>query len=260
MFNFVRANLYKALQSKTFVVLMAVSTIASVAMIVLKNGIATGSLNASLTGISFLVSDASMLTLLGAILASAIIGGEFESKWFHHAIIAGYSRLQIVIGKLFTYVILFGLLTLPYLIGAIIVERFAIRVQTPTPGLGVLTIAESVTDESFGYLLVLLFVMFIVYVGQVSLTVLLAFTVKKPMLVIPIFSFISAMAGQVAANASAVPTLEKLLNSTPFGSQYIALSANVANRTLVEAVLFSALFVFIMAIGTYLSFRKAELK
>ena len=260
MFNFVRANLYKAMKSKTFAVLMSVSSVCCILMVVLTNGIAKGTINASFTGISFLVSDASILALLGAMLASTIIGAEFESKWFHHAIVAGYSRLQIVIGKLIVYLILFSFVSMPYVIGAVLVKVLAINIQTGTPGAGVLSVVNSATDESLGSILFVFAMLLVVYAAQVSLTVLLAFTVKKAMLIIPIFYFVSAMAGQVSVNEATVPTVDKLLNFTPFGSEIISLSLNVEDGVLFKALVVSLIFIAFIIILTFISFRKAELK
>lgn len=260
MFNFIRANLYKGFKSKTFVVLMAVSIACTVIMLTLANGVATGTMNQELSNMIFLFSDSSMLALLGAMLASIIIGAEFETKWFHQAIVAGYSRLQIVIGKAITYWVLLICVTLPYAIGVVLVRVMALDVDFGMQGAGFLNIVNGGNDLSLMRFVTVLAVMLLIYVGQLSLTILFAFVAKKAMLIIPMFYIVSALSGQVSLYAASVPALEKALNATPFGSQFIALSPNASNGLLLEAVVVSVSFMIVVSLLAFVTFRKAELK
>ncbi|MER1999508.1 MAG: hypothetical protein ABS882_07015 [Lysinibacillus sp.] len=254
MYNLVMSNMYKGMKSRTVRTLLIVSTLFAAVTIFLSNLVASGKASAEIANLTFLFSDASMLAILGAMLATALIGSEFESKLFHHTIIAGYTRLQIVIGKAITYWLFLVVIISPYtLFNALaIVLDWSIDLEMPTAGYMFI----STMDETVGARLLLLVVMTAIYVGQLSLAILLAFTLKRAMLIIPVFYIVSALTAQVSLYRESLPVLNDILSVTPFSGKFISLSIDDS----VQAILVSLLFMVIIVAFTYVTFRKVEIK
>lgn len=254
MYNLVISNVYKGFKSRTFRLLFVVSVVCATLTMFMANKIATGNIDTSVANIMFLFSDASMLALLGAILATTLIGAEFETKFLHHAIVARFSRLQIVIGKAITYWLFFIILMSPYIVLNIIAVLFDWSVNIGIPTLGFLYLYGQ--EESTATKLTLIAVLALVYIAQLSFTILLAFLFKRAMLVIPIFYTLSALSGQVSANADVLKVANDVLGFTPFGGEIIALTTDSVG----QAVFVSLLFMVIIVVLTFIAFRKAEVK
>ncbi|AIQ65431.1 hypothetical protein PSTEL_22270 [Paenibacillus stellifer] len=260
MYNLILSNLYKGIKSKTLRVLLLVSTCCAAATVLLANGIAKGTVSTDLRSIIFLFSDTSMLAILGAVLAAALIGSEFDTRLFHHSIVAGYSRFQIVVGKAITYWIFAVLIMSPYFIANVAALVFKVNVNMGVASAGFLNIINTGTDDRAGKIILALLCMLLIYVAQLTLTILFAFVAKKAMLIIPVFYVISAMAGQASLYAESLPNLGRLLNATPFGNDFIGLTSHASNELVVQAITVSVLFMVVIVAITYAAFRKTELK
>ena len=92
MFNLIQADFYKITRSLTTKILFSIASVFAIVLFVGTYLLANGKLSEEFTSLIFLTSDLNMMTLLGAVLAVHIIGGEFESRNMQHLITSGYSR------------------------------------------------------------------------------------------------------------------------------------------------------------------------
>ncbi|WP_336045916.1 hypothetical protein [Solibacillus ferritrahens] len=253
MYNLVLSNLFKGMKSRTIHSLFFVSCLFAGLTMFLTNGVANGKIAGEIANLTFLFSDASMLAILGAILATALIGSEFDAKLFHHSIVAGYSRLQIVTAKALTYWLFLVVIISPYAIFNIAAILLDWSVDIGMPTAGFLFICNM--NETVGSKLLLIAVMTVIYVGQLSLAILLAFTLKRALLIIPVFYIVSALTGQVSIYKDSLPVLN-VLSVTPFSGKFIALSSDHT----VQAIFVSLLFMVVIVVVTFLMFRKVEIK
>ncbi|MFF5995128.1 hypothetical protein AAGS61_10265 [Lysinibacillus sp. KU-BSD001] len=260
MFNLLNANLYKARKMKTIWMLLALSIFCATMLLIIAYGVGNGKMDTSVSSIGFLFSDMNMLTIIGAILATSLIGTEFETKNIHHPIISGYSRFQIVMAKAFTYWMLLIILITPFLIASMIAllsgETFSLG-----PNLaGFLSIVTSDIDAATPKVISVLIVMTVVYLAQLSFAIFLAFWLKKAIFVITLYYMFSALTGQIAMYPDTFTILNKLISLTPFNGEFIVMNPSLTSGELTTALIISIIFMGIMTALSWIYFRKAEVK
>lgn len=260
MINLIQADFYRILHSKTVRILFSITTVLALVFIVCTHLMAEGTLGDAFTGLLFVVSDMTVMSLVGTILAVHVIGGEFESRNIQHLIASGQSRVKIVISKTITYCTTFAVITSPYYIATIIALALDLNMQAGANLAGLMTIIQNkdLFDLSRG--LILIAVVALVYIGQHSTAILLGFIFKKASLVMPLFYFISVTSGQVAIYRDHLGDFIKILNLTPFAPDYISISPATDNATLIAASSTSIIYALAIAAITYLYFMKREIK
>ncbi|NMC59963.1 MAG: ABC transporter permease, partial [Candidatus Methanofastidiosa archaeon] len=73
MYNLIKADLFKLRKSMAIKILLGITTVSSIAMIMMAYLLQQGKLSASASGLGFMFSDANMISILGAGVASIII-------------------------------------------------------------------------------------------------------------------------------------------------------------------------------------------
>lgn len=260
MFNLIRADLYKLGKSKAIKILFLISCFAAGAMTVISYFMTQKTVSGDLVGIGSLFTDFQMMTLLGSIIASSYICGDFENKTIQDAISCGTSRGTVILSKAIVYFIAVALMILPYSIftGFAFVSGYEF---TPfLPSVFLLTMAnESGVTFSIPVLfkfLILMFTTVVIYGGQLSICVLMAFAFRKSVPVIGITYAISFSSVRLMS----IPVCKTVLSYTPFGVEFTDLTLNAEMGAYIKAIAISIIFIsFILAI-TYLLFRKSEVK
>lgn len=246
MFNLIRAHCFGLSRARTTWLVLAASILCAFVMLLFLKRIGAG--ESSLGGIAFFFSDLNVVTLIGAVLATLLISNDFDNRTMQHTISAGHSRAQIVTSKFIVYWLFMCLYLLPFIAASLWIfysdAPYTFGIQMG----GMVGAINSTTQLSTVFALLLSNI--IVYLGQTSLAVALAFFLKKPTFVIVLFYAISVLCGQLAANNL------NWLNWTPFGGEAIALTAD---SSLVVICLVSLRFISICVGITVLYFRKTDI-
>lgn len=260
MFNLIQADFYKITRSLTTKILFSIASVFAVVLFVGTYLLANGKISVEFTSLIFLTSDLNMMTLLGAVLAVHIIGGEFESRNMQHLITSGFSRWQIVVSKVFVYCVTLLFVMSPYLIGNMIALSTGINFKIDSLIGGFMAIVQNKEAIEIGKGILLLLIIALVYISQLSTTILFSFMFKKASLVIPLFYFISVASGQIALYKDQIGDIANMLKMTPFAPDYISIHPTTSNATLVEVSIVCVLYIVAITAISFLYFKKREIR
>lgn len=265
MLNLIRADVFKLRKSITMKVLLAITTACAVAMTMMAYFISAGKLDASLTGVGFMFSDVNVISILGGLIAGMLICADFDNKTIQDSIASGNSRSTIIYSKAVVLGLALVVILLPYAIITGIALGTGSKFDMGTVAVGFLHLltsesAQALTAPDIMKLLAVILTMLIIYVAQLSISVPIAFLVKKPILVIVICYAFSFLTGQLLTIASKYPIVERICSFTPFGGDYILMTLNTGPGTMVKAIAVSLIFTGVMAVLTYSLFKKSEMK
>lgn len=265
MINLIRADLFKLRHTLTLKILLGIGAASALAMTMIAYLIPQGKLDESMTGIGFMFSDINVISILGAVLASVLICGDLEHKTIHDAVASGRNRGGIIIGKAIVMSGVLALILLPYAILTTIalVTGFEFSMGSVVLGyLHVLTTeaAAGFTAAETGRLLAVMLTLVMVYIAQLSITIPLAFVLKKPVLVIAIYYGFSILSGQLSGMGDSSQLMYRIYTCTPFAASYTLVNLDTAPGYLFQAILVSLGFMILMIAAAYGAFRRSELK
>ncbi len=265
MINMIRADIYKMFKASAFKILLAITAAAAVALVIISNFIAEGKLNSEISGAVFLISDVSLLSILGGVAAGVFICNDFENKTIHEAIASGFGRSKVVISKALAFFTGIAVLLLPYALvtGIAVSSRKDYSLGNASLGFLHLLIEESGTALSIGEfpkLLVVMLVLTLILTAQLSICVFLALVLKKTVAVIAIYYGISITSGQLLGLAEKSELFDKLYSLTPFGGTYMFMTLEAGTGEIIKAVLVSIGFTAVILGLTCMVFRKKEIK
>lgn len=265
MLNLIRADVFKLRKSVTMKVLLGITTACAGVMTIMANLISAGKLDASLTGLGFLFSDVNVMSILGGLIAGMLICTDFDNKTIQDSIASGNSRSAIILSKASVLGLALVAILLPYVVATGIALSTGSKYDMGAVGVGFLHLlnsesAKALTTPDVVKLLGIMLTLLIVYVAQLSISVPLAFMVKKPILVIVICYAFSFLTGQLLTLADKYPLLQRICSMTPFGGSYILMTLDAGAGTMVKAIMVSLIFIGLMATITYGMFRKSEMK
>lgn len=260
MLNLIQSDFYRIFHSKTIKILLTMTTIFAIILIFGTHLIAEGKLSEEFVSLIFMTSDMNIITLVGAVLAVHIISGEFESRNMQHLVTSGYSRFKIAISKAITYCTMLAIVISPYFIAATIAMLANINLQANAIIGGIMMVVQTADVVELSKAFTLLVVIALVYIGQLSTTIVFAFLFKKASLVIPMFYFISIASGQVALYQEQLGDAANILKLTPFAPDFISINTGTSNGTLIAASITSVLYIVAMTVLACLYFKKREIK
>ncbi|MCL1696158.1 hypothetical protein [Lysinibacillus sp. BPa_S21] len=260
MFNLVRAYLYKTTKSKIFWVLLALTTCSAIAMFSIAYGIGNKSINENISNIGFLLSDMNMMSIVGAVLATTLICSDFDTKNIHHPIISGFARIQIIISKAIVYWLLLLVLVSPYIIVTIIGLSMDSTFSMGRNAAGFLSILTLTTSGSFGEYVTIMITMTMVYLAQLTICILLAFVLRKSVLVVAAYYMMSMFFGQVASFQNSFEIMNNILSFTPYSVEFITINVSMSKGDIISAVSICVIFIIVVLYLTFMTFRKAEIR
>ena len=260
MFNLVRADFYKTTKSKMFWILLTLTTACAVAMFSIAYGIGNNSLSESMSSVGFLLSDMNMLTIIGAVLATSLVCSDFETKNIHHPIISGYSRMQIVGSKALVFWLLLIVLAGPFIIATFIGLTMDSTFSMGGSAAGYLSILTSSTGGNSDKYVVMLTIMTIIHLAQLTVCLLLAFALRKSVLVVAVYYMMSMFFGQIASFQATFEGMNKLLSFTPYAAEYITMNLGMSAADIMVATMTGISFMIVVVLLTFMVFRKAEIK
>ncbi|SHO49195.1 ABC transporter permease [Anaerocolumna xylanovorans] len=265
MFNMICADIYKMVKSSAVKILFAITAISSVIMAVLGHFIAEGRINASFGGIAFLFSDINVISILGGAMAGIFICGDFENKTIHEAIASGCSRGKVVISKAAVFFCGVALLLLPYAAVTGIAVGLGSNYSTGKASLGFLYLLTeesgvSLNGADMQKLIVIMAALVIVIAAQLSVCIPLAFSLKRPVLVIGIYYAVSILSAQLLGFAKSSEVFDKIYSFTPFGGRYLFMTLETGAWDIGKSIAVSFFFTVLVLGITCGIFRKAEIK
>ena len=265
MYNLIVADLFKLRKSMAIKILLAITTLSALVMVWIAYLIPQGKMDGSMIGMGFMFSDMNVISILGAVIAGVFICGDFDNKTIHDAIATGHSRWTVVISKATASCCAMVIILLPYAIITGIALSTGSEFSMGSVSLGFLNVLTSEGSISFstaelGRLLGVMLTLIIVYVAQLSITVPLAFMLKKPVLVIVIYYGFSIFCGQLAGVGNHFPLLDRIFTSTPYGANYTLVTLDTSTGDILQAISVSLIFIVVMLVVAFSVFRRSEIK
>lgn len=265
MFNLIQADLFKLYKSKAIKILFAMTTLSSVAMIVIAYFIVQGKLDRGMSGIGFMFSDVNMISILGAVIAGTFICGDFDNKTIQSAIAAGCSRGIVIISKAIVFFCAIAVILLPYVIITVIALVLGAEFSMGAIAVGFLNIITSNTGATFSAsqvmkLLVIMLTLIVVYVSQLSVCVPLAFTLKKPVSVVGIYYGLTIFFAQMTGLREKFKIVDNIFKLVPYGGNYSFLTLDSTTGDAIKAIFISIIFSIAMLVVSYMTFKKVEIK
>lgn len=265
MLNLIHADFYKMRKSLVIKILFGITTLCSLAMVAIAYLIPLDRIKEGYSGIGFLFSDINMISILGAVIASIFICGDFDNKTIHDAISSGCSRGAVMLSKGAVFFCALAFILLPYAIITGIALSTGVSFEMGDVAVGFLHILTGESGITFDAsvllkMLVSMLTLMIVYMAQLSICIPLAFVLRKPVLVVAIYYGFSILSGQLAILSNSQKVFEKIYACTPFGGNYNFVTIGTEMIELLQAMAVSLIFIIVMLIITYSIFRKSEIK
>jgi ABC-2 type transport system permease protein len=265
MLNLIQADLFKLRKSIAIKVLLAITTVSAALMAVIAYLIPLGKLNDSMTGIGFLFSDVNVMGILGGCVAGLYICGDFDNKTLQDAVANGYSRGAIIVSKAVLLGISLAVILLPYAVITVIFLSTGYEFSMGAVAVGFLNVLTSdwdtlLTAPQVLKMLAVFLTLIIVYVAQFSISVPLAFVLKKPILVVAICYGFSILSAQFVRLSESSPVFKNIISSTPYGGSHAFITLDSSAGDMFKAIAVSIIFMVVVLAFTYSIFRKAELK
>ena len=261
MMNVLRADMLKFKKSMALKVIFLISGAGAVLMVIVARLFRDGTLGMNAAGNASFLADPQMVALLGTVAAGMFLCGDFENKTVQDAVSGGIGRSQLVLGKAF-FLIIF-LLILPYF--AVTAASFFIdsQYQLYIPSVFLTLICrESGTALTLYSALKILGItasVCVVYAGQLSICLPLAFIFRRPVPVIGIGYLVSMACGMLQAGGNKV--FEKMISLTPFHLENLTrLSMDAEPEMFLKSVGTGAGFAILMILAAMFIFRRAEIK
>ncbi len=265
MYNLICADLYKFRKTNTVKILFIITSVSALLVTLMAYFIQQGDLKSSISGMGFLFSDMSMISILGAVIAGTFISGDFDNKIIHDAISNGNSRGTVIVSKTLTFFNAVSFIIIPYAVSVIIAIITGSRFSTGSQTAGFLNLLISSTGSALSAsevfkLVGIIITLVIVYAAQLSVCVPLAIGLRKPILVVAIYYGFQFLCGQLTTLKDSSPALYDIFSYTPYGGTNCSLTLNSGAGDILKAISISIIFVILMISITYMTFRKTEIK
>ncbi|MFA9465277.1 MAG: hypothetical protein ACERKN_13415 [Velocimicrobium sp.] len=265
MFNLIRADLFKMRKAVSTKILLCVTTVSAVTMTIMAYLITQGKINESMKGFNFLFSDANVMGILSAVIASIFICGDFENKTIQASISSGINRIKLIFSKAIVVFCGIGLLLVPYIIVTIVAIVSGASFHMGSIGVCYFNMiltdsAKILQSADIVRILIATITLLVVYVSQASICIPIALAVKKPIIVVVLFYVINISVGQLAPFAEKSDVFSTILSATPIDSKYLFISMDSSTGDIMKALAGSVIFIILMLLISYLIFRKAEIK
>ena len=260
MINLIRADLYKLRKSTSIKVLFVLCCIAAGIMYVVSNQLTEGNLSHDIVGFGAFVTDFQMISLASIVFISMFICSDFDNKTIHDSISSGYSRGSIVVCKTITYFISVLIFLLPYVAVSIIGICSGNSFEAFLPSV-FQSIMKNDAEISFSFVVILKIIciwitMAILYASQMSISLHIAFSIRKSVILMSLGYIINAGIAQLVN----IDKLSNIFKFTPFGVDYSKLTLEAGTSVYGNFIFISLIFMAIMVILSYLAFKKAEIK
>lgn len=267
MINLIRADFYKIHRSAIYKVLFLILTACAVTTTLVSHFVSTGDIDMATASTAALLSDVVMMNLASCIVAGQLVCGDFENKLIQSALTGTSGRFTVVVGKMITYALLVGVMTLPYALSAIIGYLLDAGFCAPYSASVYLKILFESTTVNFSAqallkYIVITAIMALTYTSQTAFVFTLAFAVKTKSLIVTTIGFIACvffgMTSSMIAGVS--DTAKDLISWTPFGADAYNMGNDTEIGTMIKVIAIALVYIAAFTYITYLTFRKTEIK
>lgn len=264
MINLIHVDLFSLRRIKVIKVLFVIMLLAALSMVLVSYLAAAGYIGRELPGYVTGLTDMMAMSITGPLAAGVFICSDFENKTIQAAVSCGFGRGTLIVSKSISLFLVIIVFLLPYsIITAIAFSTgYAFGAPyAPSVYLGILSNAPymAFTAQVLSKMIIVMLILMVVYAAKMSILVLLAFSVRKPVLVTGI-GFCIMLFGQMFADGSNSFIVKEILSYTPFEQGYWVLTMDAGAGTQLKAVIVSIAFIILMLSITYGIFKKAELK
>lgn len=264
MGNLIKADVYKIRKSTALKVSFLISLMSISLLAVVLYNVSHGNIGTEAMGTLSILADAMMVSLLSSLVIGLIVCGDFKSKNIHSEITLG-GRGTIVLTKTITSMLITAIMICPYAAFAVIAFSsnidFAPLEGIPSMFINIMTneAGVAIDGSAIGKSILLCLIGILVYIARLSICVPVAFIVRSPVAVMAV-GIVSAFGfDNMVSAVDDVPVLGDLVAYTPYAIIY-DLNMDVGVTTMIKAILWSIVFIFLMALLTYTFFRKSEIK
>ena len=236
MINLIRADLFKMRKSNSIKILFLLCCISAFIMYEVCKELSKGNLGSDIVGFGSFVTDFQMISLVSVIFIS------------------------ILICKTISYYISILIFLLPYMVITIVgvCSNNTFESFLPSVFQNIIKNESGVTFDSAVFLKIFLIyiTMTIVYASQISISILLAFLFKRPVIVISLGYVLNASIAQIVN----IDKLSDLFKLTPYGVDYSKLTLDASLSVYSNFISISLIFMAIILILSYISFKRTEIK
>ncbi len=264
MLNMIKADIYRMSKISSVKLCILASAVSALVMGFVLHGVYKGTVSLDASSAFALVSDTMIVMALGAVITGVLVCGSFETKNIHDEIACGNGRLVIVFAKMLSVSCLVILLTLPYTLIAVIgfasQAGFGIYLGVPSAYFNILSNTPDVpvNDEYILKSIVLSIIITLTYIAKISICIPIAFKARKAIPVI-VLGFLSTFFFDIISALTKGQGIGSVVKYLPF-SLVSKLTLDCSIEIMVQCVISSVLFIVVMFLDTYLSFRKSEIK
>lgn len=264
MGNLLKADIYKLKKSTALKVSFLISFMSVAVLALMLYHIAHGNIGKDVLGSLSILTDAMMVSLLSSLVIGIIICGDFKSKNIHSEITSG-GRVRIVMTKTMASMFMTAIMIFPYAIFAVL--GFISNVDlAPLEGIPsiFINIMTNVSDvavsgSTIGKGILLCLIGIFTYMARLSICIPVAFIVRSPVAVIAAGVISSFGFDMIVKAVEDVPVLGYLFAHSPYAVIYdLAMDASI--HVMIKATISSIIFISLMALLTYLFFRRSEIK
>ncbi|MGL6201904.1 MAG: hypothetical protein ACRC3H_23540 [Lachnospiraceae bacterium] len=232
MFNLLKSELYKLKYDKLLLIISGMILLFGMNNFFLQN-VTSGQM-------AFVQNTKDYVALFAsAAYAGMSIGGDFSKRTIHKLVMAGHSRIAVLISKLISYFI--GC-TILYLLSIVIVTI----PYTIAMGWG-----AAFTASEIGMTASTIFISLLFHLCTAGILFFIAFCIKETGISTAVCLFVILVV--VLASNNAVTTDGTVAYAISGGTA-------VAQQLIIQTCIFAAVKLFLSVLGTYITFRKAELK
>lgn len=265
MINLIRADLYRISKMISLKICFILCCISAIGISFILHGIGAGSFDAAVGTNASLMVDVMLVSLLGGVLTGGFISEDFESKNIHIEIISGRGRGAILLSKLFSFVVLIVVITLPYAVVSVIGFaadiKFAPLAGIPSSFFEILsnTGGVEITGSNIFKSIILCLLIMYVYIGRLSICIPVAFKCKKSIPVVVAGFITSFLFDIISAFAAKVFVLSDILGWLPYSLTFdLTMDAQVG--TIIKVFVCNTIFIAVMFGITYRLFKRDEIK
>ena len=265
--NLIKADLYKIFHSMSFYIIFFVMTVCAVLFAFSSYALEAGIVGPEVIATAAGLMDTMMITILGPILAATFICSDFQNKSIHNSILYGNGRKGIVWAKLVTYTLTTFIILIPYavvtLIGFMSGGKFSVLFSKSVDSAYMTILANENGIDNTGSVVVkligVLVVIALVHASRLTLCMMLAYILRKPIPVIAGGIVVQLGLSLVAVAFAGSEVMQRVIGWTPFTiMQGLNLGTDVG--TIIKTAGMSLVFMAMVTNITAGVFSVAEVK
>lgn len=262
MINLLRADLFAARRSWGLRIALLLSALMVVAYTISSHAMATGSLEPSANSAASMASDVITSAILISLAAAVVVSQSFESKAIHDAVLM-VDRWQIVTARMLSFVVCGIVLLSPWVVTAAVAFVAGWELFSPIPTTYT-AVANNLTgiDPTFANVALaclLLAVGTLNYLAMYSVCVIVAFVVRKPVVVVVTGVLVGFFGSFLSDRLGQFGPLAWLAKALPYHpDNLLTLDATAASIT--STALTSLGFLAVVSLVGIALFRRAEIK